>query len=335
MARTAADRVAQRTRRALEAVLAGDLEAAEAELVELVQLDSGDPTAYMALAQLYRERGEVGRALQVHQNLLLRGDLSDEDRARVQLALGDDLRRGGYRERALAAYRDVFEANPRSPTARDALVSLYAEGEQPAEALAVLKQAAGWLGKPDAGREAALLTQLARQQRAEGRSDEARRTARRAIKRDPNAAGGFLVLAELELARGRSKPALTALKRAALLSDDDADALWLRVATLHGASPPPEAFEGFVREHLTSAPGHRAATRALARCLASRGDLDAALLALRGLLDADPRDDRSRAALGRLLLADGRSTDALKAYEEWIEVVAPAEPPAGGGEGAS
>ena len=69
MARTPAARVAERTRRALQAVLAGDLEEAEAELVELVQLDSGDPTAYMALAQLYRERGEVGRALQVHQNL--------------------------------------------------------------------------------------------------------------------------------------------------------------------------------------------------------------------------------------------------------------------------
>jgi lipopolysaccharide biosynthesis regulator YciM len=316
-------------------VLAGDLEGAEAELVELVQLDSGDPTAYMALAQLYRARGEVGRALQVHQNLLLRGDLSDDDRTRVQLALGDDLRRGGYRQRAIVAYRDVFEANPHSPAARDALVSLYAEDDQPAQALAVIKEAAGWLGKRDTSREGPLLTQLAYQQRSEGRIDEARRTARRAIKRDASAACPFLLLGELELERGRSKAALTAFKQAARLSNEDADALWLRVETLYSASKHRDDFEAFVREHLASAPGHRAATRALARCVAACGDVDGALLSLRGLLDADPRDDRSRAAFGRLLLADGRSTDALKAYEDWIEVVAPAEPSLELGEGSS
>jgi len=49
------------------------------------------------------------------------------------------------------------------------------------------------------------------------------------------------------------------------------------------------------------------------------------LLELRGLLDANARDDRTRAELGRLLLAEGRATDALKAYEEWIEVVTPAQ----------
>ena len=73
--------------------------------------------------------------------------------------------------------------------------------------------------------------------------------------------------------------------------------------------------------------GGRAATRALARALAAQGDSDGALLELRGLLDENSGDDRTRAELGRLLLAEGRSTDALKAYEEWIEVVAPAGNP--------
>jgi lipopolysaccharide biosynthesis regulator YciM len=313
---------AARTRRALQAVLEGDFDTAERELAEVVRADSSDAVAYLALAHLYRERGEIGRALRVHQNLLLRSDLGSRERGRVLLALAADLRAGGYRERAVAAYQEVLEADPRRADAVDVLVELYAEGGEYDRAIALLKKSAGFLRRIEPKREAALLTGMARAQAERGKNETARKTVKRAIKRDPRSAAARILLGELEAERRRDKAALAAWCEAVDLEPEDPDGLWGRIAASYSALGRGDEFEPFARARLEKEPHDRAATRALARALAARGDVDSALHELRGLLDADPGDTQTRAQLGRLLLAERRETDALKAYEEWIETVA-------------
>ena len=140
---------AARTRRALLALLEGDLDVAEHELAEVVRADSSDAVAYLALAHLYRGRGEIGRALRVHQNLLLRSDLGASQRGQVLRALAADLKAGGYLERAIAAYEQVLEEDPRRSDAVDALVELFAQSGQHERAIALLKRSAGWLKRVD------------------------------------------------------------------------------------------------------------------------------------------------------------------------------------------
>jgi lipopolysaccharide biosynthesis regulator YciM len=317
---------AARTRRALQALLEGDYDGAERELAEVVRADSSDVVAYLALAHLYRARGEIGRALRVHQNLLLRSDLAAKQRGQVLLALAADLRAGGYRERAIAAYQEVLEANPGRSDAVDALVELFAQSGQQERAIAVLKRSAGWLRRIDARRESRLLTEMARGQAERGLSEVARKALKRAIKRDPLAAAPRILLGDLDAERLRDKAALAAWCDAVECEPEDPDALWERIAATYSSLGRSDEFEPFARARLDRAPGDRAATRALARTLAARGEVDSALRELRGLLDADPADAQTRGQLGRLLLAEKRQTDALKAYEEWIEVVAPIQP---------
>lgn len=317
--------LAARTRRALQALLEGDLDAAERELAEVVRADSSDAVAYLALAHLYRERGEIGRALRVHQNLLLRSDLSAPQRGQVLRALAADLQVGGYRERAIAAYEQVLEADPGRSEAVDALVELFAQTGQHESAIAVLKRSAGWLRRADPRRESELLTEMAREKAERGKNEVARKTLKRAIKRDPRAAAPRVLLGELEAERGHDKAALAAWCGAVERGPDEPDVLWERIAATYSALGRADEFEPFARECLARSPDDRAACRALARMLAARGDVDAALHELRGLLDSAPGDAPTRAQLGRLLLAERRETDALKAYEEWIEVLAPVQ----------
>ena len=65
-------------RNALHLVLSGDLAGAEVALAEAARIDSSSADVYLALANLYRARGEIGRAIQIHQNVLLRPDLPEE-----------------------------------------------------------------------------------------------------------------------------------------------------------------------------------------------------------------------------------------------------------------
>ena len=83
-------------RRALRAAVAGDWPSAESWLERIVEADSADLDAYHALARLYREQGDIGRAIRMHQNLLLRTGLSKVQKTEALLELARDFDAGGF-----------------------------------------------------------------------------------------------------------------------------------------------------------------------------------------------------------------------------------------------
>ena len=113
--------------RALEAVLSDDLEGADLALTSLIEQGSQPPETYNLLGRVARERGHFQRALQIHQALVLRRDLSASLRIEALNELGHSLEAMGEVDRALAAHQEVL-AHARhnhcllytSPSPRDA-----------------------------------------------------------------------------------------------------------------------------------------------------------------------------------------------------------------------
>ena len=68
--------------------------------IEAVQSDPDTSELHFALGNLFRRRGEYERAVRVHQHLLSRGDLSQDDRHRAQHALALDYLKAGLLDRA-------------------------------------------------------------------------------------------------------------------------------------------------------------------------------------------------------------------------------------------
>jgi len=71
--------------------------------IEAVQNDPDTSELHFALGNLFRRRGEYERAVRVHQHLLSRGDLSQDDRHRAQHALALDYLKAGLLDRAEGA----------------------------------------------------------------------------------------------------------------------------------------------------------------------------------------------------------------------------------------
>src|SRR5258706_540112 len=98
---------------------------------ELTQATSiGDTDALelqMILGNLYRAKGQVRRAINVHQALLQRPDLTKLEQAYVQLCLALDFRHGGFVDRPPEAFQEVVRLHPKN---RDALVSLQQPFEE-------------------------------------------------------------------------------------------------------------------------------------------------------------------------------------------------------------
>src|SRR5262245_16142444 len=112
---------------------------------ELTQATSTDTDALeiqMILGNLYRQKGQVGRAINVHQALLQRTDLRTIEHAYVLLCLGLDFRHGGFVDRALEAFQEVVRLDRLNRYAFVNLQKLYEDQQQWAEAARVREQIA-------------------------------------------------------------------------------------------------------------------------------------------------------------------------------------------------
>lgn len=124
---------------------------------QAVRINSETVEIYLSLGNLFRARGEVGRAIRIHQNIIARPDLSDQNRTAALFALAEDYRQGGFLDRAVDAYRRVLAVEPAHRKALSGLQALHeSEGrwDLALEVLRTLKQVSG---QADPRREAHLL----------------------------------------------------------------------------------------------------------------------------------------------------------------------------------
>ena len=175
---------------------------------ELTHAASTEPEALeiqMILGNLYREKGQVGRAVNVHQALLKRPDLTELEHAYVLLCLGLDFRHGGFVDRALEAFQEVLHLDPLNRYALINLQKLHEDQHQWAEALRVRKQ----IAKIDAGRHpddqqilGFLRNEIGSAQQRAGDAAGAARTFAEAIDADARTAPAYLSLGDVREQQG-------------------------------------------------------------------------------------------------------------------------------------
>ncbi|RIL05573.1 MAG: hypothetical protein DCC71_09890 [Proteobacteria bacterium] len=308
-------------RRALGAVLEHDLASAEAELARAVRRDSDAVDAYLALARIFRQRGEIGRAIHLHQNLLLRRDLDDDARFRALLGLADDFREGGFLRRAIAAYEEVLTRAPRDARALRALVRLLVDAREPARAIPLARRLARLEGDAGAALETSVWVELAETERAEGRTQAARKALRRALKLDPQAVRAWVALGEVEAELGHAGEALAAWRRVPEVDRRAGPVVYPRIAASFAAVGRAREYESWLRELLAADGDDPGARLALARALAARGAAEDALAEVRSVLERDPRHLDAHVALGRILLAEGREAEVAKAHGALVDLL--------------
>jgi lipopolysaccharide biosynthesis regulator YciM len=309
---------AARVRAALSAVLAGDRAAAERALAEAARQDSDSIDIYLALASLYRARGEIGRAIQIHQNLLLRDDLPARLRRECRESLAEDFRAGGFLARAAAAFEEILESDPRNLRALAELERIRVESGDFEGALRARRRIGG--ADPRTPRVLAhLLVGLGRVHAREGRDREAARCYRKAIARDPGCAEAYLVLADQLASAGKPRRAVDLLLRALPLHRALAPLVWPKLFEAHQAQGDLAGLERVARARLSADPADAEASVWLARVLSRTRRLEEALATLRLLLDRLPGYLPAYAELGRALLGEQRQLEALKVFEELVE----------------
>jgi lipopolysaccharide biosynthesis regulator YciM len=306
---------------ALLAVLDQNLDGAEEALARAVCSNADGIESYLALARLYRMRGEIGRAIRVHQNLLLREDLRKEQRLMALAGLGADFRRGGFEDRAIACYEDVLLDDKRDLGSLRALVQLYAQVGRYSQAIECRRRLTRLEGSDRGDEEARLYAEMAKAQYAEGDHDAARRSTKKALRWNKRCVAAWVLLGDLEAERGRAKAALAAWSEVPRMDRASGPLVYAKLEATYAALGRIRDFEAFVRGLLEEQPEDVRARRALATLLSARGDIDASISELNRLLGVDSDDLETRAALGRIVLSDGRVHEAAREYGLMIDAL--------------
>jgi lipopolysaccharide biosynthesis regulator YciM len=116
---------------------------------------------HFALGSLYRRRGEVERAIRIHQSLLAREELASEHREQALLALAQDYLRAGVLDRAEGLFQQVSEVPRLRASALDALRGVYERQHDWQQALGAYRQLARIKAAPAPSVAAHYLCELA------------------------------------------------------------------------------------------------------------------------------------------------------------------------------
>lgn len=105
--------------------------------IKLLEVDKDTVETHLALGSLFRRRGEVDRAIRVHENIILRKDLSRQHRVEALSELGQDYLRAGVLDRAEGLFKELIELGDNTVAARRHLLSIYQQEKDWANAIEV------------------------------------------------------------------------------------------------------------------------------------------------------------------------------------------------------
>lgn len=93
--------------------------------IRVLEVDSETVETHLALGNLYRRRGEVDRAIRIHQNLIARPTLSLEQRNEALLELGYDYMSAGLLDRAENLFQELCETDSYAIQALREVIDIY------------------------------------------------------------------------------------------------------------------------------------------------------------------------------------------------------------------
>lgn len=93
--------------------------------IRMVEVDSETVETHLALGNLFRQRGEVDRAIRIHQNLVARPNLSINLRGDSMLELARDYMSAGLLDRAESIFKELLGLNNHTQEACASLIVIY------------------------------------------------------------------------------------------------------------------------------------------------------------------------------------------------------------------
>jgi lipopolysaccharide biosynthesis regulator YciM len=175
--------------------------------IEVVKVDPETVELHFALGSLFRRRGEYDRAIRMHQNLLERADLPQDQKVIALAELGQDYLKAGILDRAEEVFTKL-EKSPQAAAARAHLLEIYEQEKDWRRAIDLARQIGA-----DARELAQYHCELAASEMTSSRPDAARRHLEAALDANRKCVRASLLAGDLERLGGNRERAIEHWKR--------------------------------------------------------------------------------------------------------------------------
>lgn len=226
--------------------------------IRMVEVDSDTLETHFALGSLFRRRGEVDRAIRIHQNLIARPNLSRKHRTQALFELGEDYLKAGLLDRAESLFTELAREKMHIESALNNLILIFEQQKDWEKAIDAARQLESVTGKYRNREIAHYYCELAERELAEKNWRAAARVLRRANAFDKDAPRVAMLNAQLAEGEGDIKRAVRGYQRALAVDPGKATLIMTalnRLYVLAGrAQELDDVVRQVVREHPIAAP---------------------------------------------------------------------------------
>jgi lipopolysaccharide biosynthesis regulator YciM len=180
--------------------------------IEVVKVDPQTIELHFALGSLFRRRGEVERAIRMHQNLAERQDLPQEQKLQALYELAQDYLKAGLLDRAEELFLKL-EQSPYAEPALKFLLEIYEQEKDWHKAIGIAQKLESVTGRSHQKEIANFYCELATNEIMHTQPDAARPHLDAALAHHRLCARANMLLGDLEQNAGNLEAAINAWKR--------------------------------------------------------------------------------------------------------------------------
>ncbi len=181
--------------------------------IRMLEVDSETVETHLALGNLFRRRGEVDRAIRIHQNLIARPTLNREQRAHALLELGMDYMRSGLLDRAEGLFLELIDSDSHLNQAYTELLEIYQQEKDWANAITIARNLEAISADTYSPIIAQFYCECADLALNQGNMRVVKDQLRRAMSFDSNCVRASLIEAQMHQKAGKIKQAIKSYKR--------------------------------------------------------------------------------------------------------------------------
>ncbi len=180
--------------------------------IKLLAVDRDTIDTHLALGSLFRKRGEVDRAIRIHQNLITRPQLEQAQRIEAIHELAQDYLRAGVLDQAERLFLELINKNQQMSSSLRFLLSIYQQQKDWHQAIKTATLLQKEAGEKMQATIAHYYCELAENDRSEAEADKILMYLNHALSIDPNCVRASFALAEVAIRIGDYEAAIVHYK---------------------------------------------------------------------------------------------------------------------------
>ena len=216
--------------------------------IKALEVDSDTVELHLALGGLFRRKGQVDRATRIHQNLIARPSLTEDQRMQAVHELACDYYKAGWLDRAENLFLELKESEIYRPLAINGLCRIYEQEKEWQKAINVLRLHKRHLRSQVSTQVSHYYCELAELAVKEQNFLAAKNYLKQSKNENPSVGRSFLLIGELEYAEKKYTQARKTWKKLSLTHPKLAELIVARTIKSYLKSDP----EGGLEDYLLS-----------------------------------------------------------------------------------